>query len=223
MKSRFSDDHEHLSGTRDLLGSLVGFEVGRREIVVGSDIVDDSAEVEDRVGIEVGHLCYRDFVFTIDLVAECPEAVMHIVVSERTTTELSLGEENVERSFEFSDISSDMFSDDMEEIVVNMLTFESEFGLEDSESRLEVRLFDITDQSESETALESGIDIVEFSGCTIRGDDDLFASTMHFIEDVVEDFLCFLFIAEELDIIEKEYIDLSKLGEEFGKLIFPDR
>ena len=148
---------------------------------------------------------------------------MHIVVSERTTTELSLGEEDVERSFELSDISSDMFSDDMEEIVVNMLTFESEFGLEDSESRLEVRLFDITDQSESETTLESGIDIVEFSGCTVRRDDDLLASTVHFVEDVVEDFLCFFFVSEELDVVEEKDIYLSKLGEKFGKLIFPDR
>ena len=53
-----------------------------------------------------------------------------------------------------------MFGDDMEEIIVDVLSFESEFGLEDSESGLEVRFFDVTDQSESETALESRIDIV---------------------------------------------------------------
>lgn len=95
VKSRFRDDHEHLSGTRDLLRSFVGFEIGRWDIVVGSDIVDDSPEVEDRVGIEIGHLFHRDFGLTIDLVAKCPEAVMHVLVSEWTTAELSLGEEDM--------------------------------------------------------------------------------------------------------------------------------
>lgn len=148
---------------------------------------------------------------------------MHVLVSEWTTAELSLGEEDMQRSLEFSDIGSDMFGDDMEETVVDMLSFEGKFGLEDSESRLEVRFFDITDESESKTALESRIDIVEFSGCTIGGDDDLFASTMHFIEDIVEDFLCFLFVSEKLHIVQEEDIDLSKFAEKFRKLVFPNR
>ncbi len=223
VESRFSNDHKHLPRTRDLLWSLVRFEVSRWDIVVSSDIVDDSAEVEDRVGIEIGHLFHRDFGLTIDLVTQCPETVMHIVVHEWTTAELSLGEEDVERSFEFSDISSDMFSDDMEEIVVNMLTFESEFGLEDSKSGLEVGFFDITDESEPETTLESRIDIIELSGCTVGSDDDLLTSTMHFVEDIVEDFLRLFFVSQELDVVEEKDIYLSKLGEKFGKLIFPDR
>lgn len=222
VKSCFSYDHEHLSGTRDLLWSLVWFEVGSREIVVGSDILHDSAEVKDRVGIEIGHLFEGDFILSIDLVTKCPEAVMHIFFGQWTTAELSLGEEDVKWSFKFSHISSDVFSDDMEEIVVDMLTFESEFGLEDSESGLEVGFFDITDESESETALEPGIDIVELSGCMVRRDDDLLASTMHFIEDVVEDLLCFFFVSEELDIVQEEDIYLSKLWEKLRKLIFSD-
>ncbi len=111
----------------------------------------------------------------------------------------------------------------MEETIVDMLSFESEFGLENSESGLEVRFFDITDESEPETTLESRIDIVELSGCTVGSDDDLLTSTMHFVEDIVEDFLRLFFVSQELDVVEEKDIYLSKLGEKFGKLIFPDR
>ena len=56
-------------------------------------------------------------------------------------------EENIERSFELSDIVLDVFREDFEEIEIQVFSFVHQFGLEDGDPRFEIRRFDVGDES----------------------------------------------------------------------------
>ena len=96
------------------------------------------------------------------------------------------------------------------------------FLLQNGQAHFDVRRLQVGDQTPFEARDEAMLEVLDFAGRTVAGQDDLLVRFVQGVEGV-EEFLLNAFLAgEELDVVDQQHIGLAVFFAELDQLVVLD-
>ena len=141
---------------------------------------------------------------------------------DRGAGERPVGDQADERAFQLAHVAANVAGDELGDIVGQGDMLALGLLLQNGDLGFKIGRLDVGNQAPLEAGAETVLDLGQFLGRTVAGDDDLTVGVMQRIEGVEELLLGALLAGEELDVVDQQQIDAAETVAEAHHLVVLD-
>ena len=134
---------------------------------------------------------------------------------DRLVAERGHGGHAVQRTFQLADVFGKAFCDEIEHIVGNVGAVHGGHHAQDGDSGLQIRRLDVDGQAGFKAGDQACLEPLEVFWRYVGGDHNALIGLMQRVERMEELFECSFLAAQELDVVDQQYVDLAVTAVEF--------
>jgi len=201
------EEHGDLPRERDVLGAAFAGHVGETDVEVFGDFLLDGLDADGVAAFLVEDLAQQAF---------------HDFQRELFAGQRGVGGDADERAFEAPDVGADAVREEIENFRRQHHAHGLRFLVQNREAHLDVGGLEIGHKSPFEAGHQAMLEILDFAGGTVAGENDLFVRFVKRIEGVEELLLDPFLAGEELDVVNQQHVRLAIFLPKLHQLVVLD-